>query len=148
MLAALQAQVAGWLSASQPFAGPPEIPVVTERQGNWLNRMERALVEGGVGLSLVVTVAKLAKASTGHLHFAPSLAIHVWENVLLNDAPGGAQIPAADAVLAVLAILSGREPDGGLSPLVLDDVTPAENTKTGIVMYEIVMKTAITLRRI
>lgn len=148
MLTALQTQVTDWLRASAPFAGPPAIPIVTERMGDWLNRMQTSLNQGGVGLALVVTVPKLQKATTGILHFAPLIAIHIWENVLLNDAPGGAQIPAGDAVLAVLSILSGREASGGWSPLILEDAVQADNTKTGIVMYEVVMKTAISLRPI
>ena len=146
MLTDLQNQVADLLRERQPFAGPPEIPVLTERSGDWLNRMEIALNQGGVGLALVVTVPKIEKAPTGMLHFVPAIAIHVWENVVLNDAPGGANIPAGDAVLAVLAALSGREPNGSWSPLVLEQASMPANLKPGVIMYEVVMRTAITLR--
>lgn len=147
MMQELKTAIASRIAEAQPFAGPPSVTVVSERLGDWLNRIQVALNEGGVGLAVVVGTPLLEKQQSGRLHFQARVPIHVWENVPLNQGESGRRVSAEDAVLAILGILTGHQPAGGWTPLeAMGNITPADNTKEGLVMFELVMVSTITFR--
>lgn len=145
MITSLQEQVAAWLREDADFAGPPETAVVTERQGDFLNRLERE-VKAGTGLALVVAVPQISRDGDSALSVRADVAIHVWENVVRNMAPSGRNLPAPDAALCALGCLAGREPSGGWSPLVLRGLRLGDASPAGLLMYELVLSTGILLR--
>lgn len=145
MITALQTQIAGWLAADPDFAGPPEVPILTERIGDWLNKLD-ITVNHVLGLCLVVSTPVITPSGDGPLSVEAAVAIHIWENVTRNMASDGRRLPAPDAALRALGALAGREPSGGWSPLQLRKLQLAEAATGSLLMYELVLGTGIRLR--
>lgn len=145
LITSLQEQVAAWLAADGDFAGPPIVPVLTERQGDWLNKLDLE-VQSGLGLCLVVSVPEIIKSPDSPTSVDASVTVHVWENVIRNMHPRGRRLPAPDAALCALGALVDREPSGGWSPLAFRDLKMARATAGGQLMYELVLRTGIILR--
>lgn len=144
MISDLQLQIASWLRADPDFDSAPTVPVVTERQGDWLNRIDLE-IKSGLGLALVVAVPALSADKDGGLSVRADVAIHVWENVVRNMAPSGRNLPAPDAALAALGALANREPTGGWSPLAFRALRMGD-AGAGLLMYELVLSTGILLK--
>ena len=146
MINALHQQVATWLSEDPFFAGPAGIQVFTERQADWLNTL-KIEVEVRTGMGLVVAVPAITKSRTGETAIDVSVVIHVWENVTLNTSSSGRGVAATDVALHVVGALIRREPPGGWSPLILDAIRLGDAAAGGFLMYEVVMKTSVSLRK-
>jgi hypothetical protein len=125
------------------FAGPPRIPVVTERHSDFENIIDR--IVNKLGLGVVIGTTEFSAGSNLN-SFEVTISIGVIENVLLNSGKTASRMPCADLSLAVCAILRNWSPDGLWAPLVF--VKAALTEPPPNLVYEVTFKTEIQLHSI
>lgn len=116
ILAALQQDLAARLTACDYFA---DLPVLTERRGEILSGIERALgaitlKDGKTGacVLLLQPVATVISPNLSSPLLKADLTIRVLENVVVNNSPQGTGKPALSIATALLNHLHHYQPAG------------------------------------
>lgn len=123
------------------------IPVLCENQLDLVSRITETIAQAQPGICCIIRSPSFAGNTGGQLFFPDcTIRIRILENVLLNRAESGTRIPAQLAAEQVAKSVNNVTPDGfgcALQPVSISEVV--EQRLAGILIYEVVCKTAICL---
>ncbi len=107
----LQDNAAAALSADAlftPAAPAAPVPVYTERIGDIVNKIEVSLGRLGICAVVLTPLGKLPQPDISVLTLNIPVIVQISETVIVNQGPGGSQIPALALVKTAMRLLHHR----------------------------------------
>lgn len=99
------------LVAAVPALAAKNVPVLTEKAGDLVNTITRAINKLGLGIVVIVPDGQILKRSGDKLRQRVRIVVEISELVTLNQGATGTQIGALTAAVLVMKALDGQ-PNG------------------------------------
>jgi hypothetical protein len=144
----LQSDIVARLAASEFFAGPPRIDVLSEDRSDWLNHINRRLMQqaGGdaaAGIVALVVTPEWEPVPPSIRQIEVALAIQIYEHPIHNHGPRGSHKRAGYLMLCTWGLLNQYEPPGGWSLLEFERKETVQADSP--VIEQIIFRTRTTL---